>query len=172
MIIIAVVSVIPSFATDKSTSSVRNDKAIYSNSIYYLTEDDITNNNIIKKDGKSTYASAITGQVWVKSYAKYSKQTGVSVYTELYVPFYYFSNPKFTIMSGTVKVKFNSKTTTKTFTKTAKSTSTISKTVNTGVKGSAGTKGTVNVFGIASGYNIATGAGAYTVSYNIKIPKS
>ena len=116
--------------------------------------------------------SAITGQVWVKSYATYSKNKGVSVYTELYVPWYYFSNPKFTIMSGNVKTTVKSKSTTKTFTKTAKGTSTISKTVSTGVKGSAGAKGTVKVFGIASGYNIAAGAGAFTTLYSSTIPKS
>lgn len=194
-VIISIMSVITSSAAEKDISN----NTVYSNSINYLTEDDINNNEIfstqeistLQKNGtqflggincplssmsnNNNYGvkiSVITGQVWVKSYATYTKQKGVSVYTELYVPWYFFPNPKFTIMSGNVKVKLNSKTTEKTFTKTAKSTSTISKTVNTGAKASAGTKGTVNVYGIASGYNIAAGAGAFSTSYSIIIPKS
>jgi hypothetical protein len=194
-VVVFTMSAITSNAVEKDASN-ENQKSVHSNSIIYLTQDDISNKDIFteqeikefqEKDsqflGGVTYPilqkkrnnvrmSAITGQVWVKSYATYSKNKGVSVYTKLYVPWYYFANPKFTIMSGNVKTTVKSKSTTKTFTKTAKGTSTISKTVSTGVKGSAGAKGTVKVFGIASGYNIAAGAGAFTTSYSITIPKS
>ena len=178
-VVVFTMSAITSNAVEKDASN-ENQKSVYSNSIIYLTQDDISNKDIFteqeiekfqEKDsqflGGVTYPilqkkrnnvrmSAITGQVWVKSYATYSKNKGVSVYTKLYVPWYYFANPKFTIMSGYVKTTVKSKSTT----------------VSTGVKGSAGAKGTVKVFGIASGYNIAAGAGAFTTSYSITIPKS
>lgn len=176
------------FAADEGDTSV-----ITSDSEYYLTADEVLNGGYFSEEeiasatengaiilcgidapvaelAESTKARIITGQAWCRSYATYDTDKGVQIHIELYVPWYYFTNPKFTDMSGTVSVKLNSKTTTATFVKHQSEGKTISMDISTGAKASSGTKGTVNISGVAAGTNVATGAGAFTSSYEITIP--
>lgn len=116
-------------------------------------------------------AKYIAGIVHYTSYATYTKDKGVNVYVKLYAPWYYFTNPKFTYMSGTASVKTKNHSVAKAFYKKAKSTSTISTTVKTGLKDKAKTKGKVVVSGAALGENIVAGGGAFYITYSITIPK-
>ncbi len=165
---------------------------------YYLTQDEVLNGGVFSEQelamiddeetilggvnapitvmlsgssaGEEIQTTSAVGEVWCRSYAAYSSSDGVSVYVKLYVPWYYFANPKFTSMSGTVSVALGSKSKVKSFATTANAASTISTTVSTGMTASSGTKGTVVVAGTASGNNLQNGAGVFGTSYAITIP--
>lgn len=179
---------VTAFASETNTTSVMTP-----DNEYYLTAEEIMNGDHFSKeeieaatedgaiilggfdapvsalDGAS--ARAITGQVWCRTYATYDKNDGVSVNVELYVPWYYFSNPKFTSMSGIVTVTLNSKKTNKSFVAFANEDKTIEADVDTGAKASSGTKGTVKIKGTATGTNILAGAGYFeSLEYEITIP--
>lgn len=123
------------------------------------------------KIGNSNQATLLSiANVRVNSYATYSKDDGVQVHIELYVPWYEFQNPLFTSMGGTVSITMNNTTKTKSFFETANQSSTISTDVSTGVKGASGTKGNVNLSGYATGNNIENYRGPFMLSYPITIP--
>lgn len=117
-----------------------------------------------------TTAAAITGVVHVQSYATYSKADGVSVYIKLYAPWYTFTNPKFTSMTGYATCKLGDTSKTKSFVQVENESSTITKTVDFGMTAKSGTSGTVVVEGLASGTNIVGYAGQFVISYGITIP--
>lgn len=111
-----------------------------------------------------------SARVWCRSYATYDEDDGVSVHVELYVPWYYFANPKFTAMEGAVSVTLAQKTTTKAFAKLANQAKTISTDVEMGNKAASGTEGKVSVAGWATGANIESGYGEFASAYEITIP--
>ena len=196
--VMLVTTSIPAFAVSQERKL--DNPFISTDSEYYLTPEEIENSGLFSKEEleqstangevilgginaplQNAYSASIpgtaspqvevlAGQAWITSYATYDSSKGIQVYVKLYVPWYYFTNPKFTSMSGSVVVKINSKNTTKWFSKTAKEASTIDKTVSTGVTASSGTKGTVTVSGTATGTNVASGAGAFYSSYSVTIP--
>jgi len=178
---------ITAFAAEPEGTSV-----ITTESKYYLTADEIINGNHFSKeeieaataDGAiilggfdapvtalgDTSSRAITGNVWCRTYATYDENDGVSVNAELYVPWYFFTNPKFTSMSGTVTVTLNSKNTSKAFATFANEDKTIDVDVDTGAKAASGTKGNVSIAGIATGTNILSETGEFTSGFEIEIP--
>lgn len=111
-----------------------------------------------------------SGEVWYRSYATYSETNGISVYIELYVPWYYFTNPKFTRMSGNVVTSLNGSNSIKYFYQSEDESSTIDSTVETERTASSGTVGTITISGTAAGTNIANGIGTFTTSYSVTIP--
>lgn len=112
----------------------------------------------------------VSGVVHITSYATYSKADGMSVYVKLYAPWYTFTNPKFRAMTGVVSGNLGSKKFAKSIVKKANGTSTISQTIDTGLKAKSGTKWKVDVKGGAVGDNVITGAGAFSICYDVEIP--
>lgn len=190
--VLLVVGILFSFGVTAFAAEPEDTSIITAESKYYLTADEIMNGDHFSKEeieaatadgaiilggfdapvaaleGAST--RAITGNVWCRTYATYDKDDGVSVNVELYVPWYFFTNPKFTSMSGTVTVTLNSKNTSKAFAAFANEDKTIDADVDTGAKAVSGTKGNVSISGVATGTNILSGAGAFTSGFEIKIP--
>lgn len=189
--VLCVMGIMCSFGVTAFAAETNDTSVITPDSEYYLTAEEIMNGDLFSKeeieaatedgaiilggfdapisalDGASTRA---IGQVWCRTYATYDKDDGVSVNVELYVPWYYFTNPKFTSMSGTVTVTLNSKNTNKSFVAFADEDKTIEADVDTGAKASSGTKGTVKIVGTATGTNIVAGAGVFESGFEITIP--
>lgn len=175
------------FATDTNNNVITKD------SEYYLTPEEIMNGDYFPTEeiekvvesgavilggidapmseliDESSGSRLITGQVWCRSYATYDEDEGVSVHIELYVPWWYFANPKFNGMSETVNVNLE-RPYYKTFVAVANEADTIDTDVDTKATAPSGTEGTVNIVGIAIGTNIASGAGEFASSYEITIP--
>lgn len=187
-----VVGILFSFGVTAFAAEADNSTVITADSEYYLTADEIMNGEHFSEEeieaattngaiilggfdaplsalsGAST--RAITGNVWCRTYATYDTDDGVSVNVELYVPWYFFTNPKFTSMSGTVTVTLNSKNTYKGFAAVANEEKTIDADADTGAKAASGTKGRVTITGIATGTNILAGAGKFDSGFDITIP--
>lgn len=190
--ILCAMGIVCSFGVTAFAAETNDTSVVTPDSEYYLTAEEIMNGDHFSEEeieaatedgaiilggfdapvsalnGAST--RAITGQVWCRTYATYDKDDGVSVNVELYVPWYYFTNPKFTSMSGTVTVTLNSKNTSKAFAALADEEKTIEADVDTGAKASSGTKGTVKIKGTATGTNILAGAGYFESGFEITIP--
>lgn len=169
-----------------------NAEVITPDSEYYLTAEEIINGQHFSREKietatangavilggidaplseiSMTRAQVITGQVWCRSYATYDQEEGISVNVELYVPWYYLANPKFTFMSGPVEVDIVGQTTTHICIGLADEEKTISADVDTGRKAPSGSKGEIDIFGVAKGTNILSGAGEYQLVYEIQIP--
>lgn len=187
-----VAGLLSSLAIASFAAPAESTEVVTADSEYYLTAEEIMNSDHFSAeeiaeataDGsiilggfdapvsalEGNGARIITGQVWCRTYATYNSDKGVSVNIELYVPWYYFTNPKFTAMSGTVNVILNNQKTSSAFAAIAAEDKTIDADVDTGAKASSGTKGRVDITGWASGTNIAAGAGVFTSSYEITIP--
>lgn len=194
--VILAIGLLSAFATTAFAAPAEQEGSavITSDSKYYLTAEDITSGDCFTKeeiaaateDGSvilggmnapvseianaSASTRAITGQVWCRTYATYNANDGVTVSVELYVPWYYFANPKFTSMTGTVTVRLNDQNTSKAFGKYTSESKTIDTSVTTGAKAGSLTKGTVTVSGIATGTNIVAGGGYFSSNYEIQIP--
>ena len=190
--IVSVICILLSLGTTAFAAASNDIAHITSDSEYYLSSDEIMNGSHFSKevidaeleDGKiilggfdapvstleGSNSRAITGQVWCRTYATYDADDGVSVNVELYVPWYYFTNPKFTSMMGTVTVTLNSKNTSKAFAEIEDEAKTIEADVDTGAKAKSGTKGTVKIQGTATGTNILAGAGYFESGFEITIP--
>ncbi len=188
LIIIAIMCSVSTIAFAAESVDI---SVITQDSEYYLTADEIINGDHFSKEKieAATSGGAIilggfdapvsvlngantkaVGRVWCRAYATYDKNDGVSVNVELYVPWYYFTNPKFTSMTGDVTVTVNSKNTLKAFAAIANQEKTIEADVDTGVKASSGTKGYVSIVGRATGINIVGGDGHFETGFAITIP--
>ena len=167
--VLLVVGILFSFGVTAFAAEPEDTSVITAESKYYFTADEIMNGDHFSKeeieaataDGAiilggfdapvaalgDASTRAITGNVWCRTYATYDVNDGVSVNVELYVPWYFFTNPKFTYMSGTVTVTLNSKNTSKAFAAFANEDKTIDADVDTGAKAASGTKGSVSIAG-------------------------